>query len=308
MANAPITSAAGSLGSSGLGSLLTYFGDRFLAVKRNRGRLLNYINTDASAQVAQKGQTVNVPIAGTTSTSLLTDGNAVTLDDTGGTFSAVTLNKHRYAALSFTQIGEALSGNVTMQGILDQRIADLLNDVEVDVASTATAGFTTNTVGSYNSDITEANLVSAISKLDIQKAPMPRVGFIHPGAHGWGAFIKVSNIVNSQYIGGATPLTNPEYGVHYWNGVNWIASQAVNQASGTDSDSFIMNRDAIVFASRPLPAPMAPGVIAENMVVDGLAIQILLSFDGSKLADQMVIHCLYGFGAGEQKYACQIKQ
>jgi len=309
MANALITSAAGDLGASGLKSLLTFFGDRFLAVKRNRGGLLNVINTDYSADLAQMGQTVNVPIAGTTSTNLLTDGNAVTLDNTTGSSVALTLNKHRVAAFGFTQVAQALSGNNAMQGIIDQRIADMLNDIEYDVASVATAGFTTNTLGTYNTAFTEANAVSAISKLDGQKAPMPRYGFLHPNTNGWGAAIKISNFVNSQYIGAESPLSKDPgaYGTHYWNGVFWRMSQAVNIASGTDADGFIIARDAIVFASRPFAQPLSQGVTAVNMVVDGVALQMLVSWNKDKLADDITIHCLYGYAAGEEKYGCQYK-
>ena len=109
MANQPITTAAASLGASGLDDLLTFVMDRFIGVKRNRMPILGLINTDASAAVANKGDTVNVHIAPEVSSKLLTDGDAKELDDSVGSNVAVTLNKRRYSAFSLTQLAQALS-------------------------------------------------------------------------------------------------------------------------------------------------------------------------------------------------------
>jgi hypothetical protein len=303
------STAAGSLGSSGLGALVTFFGDRALAVKRNRGGLLSVVNRNYENQVATVGTAVNVPIITAASTTLLTDGSSVSRDDTIGTFKALTLNKYRTYTFSFSQVAQAIAGNSPVSMEIDQRIADMLNDIEYDVASLATAAITTNTVGSYNSAFTEANAVSAISKLDVTKTGMPRHGFLSPTANGWASAIKISNFVNSQYIGGATPLSNDPsmYGTHYWNGVYWHMTQAVNIAGGTDCDGFIVGPDAILFASRPLAAPMSSNVTMLNINADGIAMQLSVSWDKDYLADQMTLSVLYGFSIGEEKYGCQFK-
>lgn len=307
MADAYVTSATGSLGATGLKSLLTYFSDKFVAVKRNMGGPINYVKQDIGSELLVKGQSVQVPIYSVVSSSTLTDGSSVAKDDSTGTSKTVTLDTHRYQSLGTTMLGTALSGNTHSAGMIEQRLATMLDDIESDITALATSGFTTNVVGTYGSALTEANLVSGLSKLDIAKTPRPRYGFISPNALGFSSLIKISNFVNAQYIGSGNPLSgNPD--AHHWNGVDWLKSNAVKTTGGTDTDNFVIYKDALIMASRPFQAPSAGlGVVSQNFSKDGMEFQIVTTFDGSKLAEQTTIHCLYGVAVGAESYGLLIK-
>lgn len=309
MANAPITSAAASLGSSGLNSLLTYFMDSFESQKRNRNSILIHCNTDASALVAQQGQTVTIPLYATTASSLITDGDAIVGDDSTGSTSSVTLNKHRATKFSLTQVAQALDGNKVVNGLLQGRINGVLNDIETDVCSVVTSGFTTNTVGTYNSAITEANATLAMGNLFAQKVPEGElVALVHPSVNAWQALVQIPEFADYQNTGMVSQNNQANYGSigQYWHGARWFMSQGVNK-SGTSVDNFVMHKNAICVAMRAFDAPMAPGVQAVPMNIDGVALQVLLQWNGDRLADEMVVHALYGYAVGEEKFGALFK-
>lgn len=310
MANQAITSGSTSLGASGLNSLLTFFMDSFRAIKRNTGRPLNYINSNASADLASEGQTVTIPLYPTTTSALLTDGAAVVQDDSVGSNTSVTLNKHRVTKFSLTEIARALDGDKVNAGLLEGRIAGLLNDVESDVLSAITSGFTTNTVGTYNSAMTEANIVTAMVNYFSQLAPgdvMP-TGFVRHDANAWGALLQLAAFRDYQVTGVQAPTVNASYmnpGIERY-GVRWIVTQALPK-SGTSIDNLIFHPNALCMAMRTLPNPLSPGVQAMNFAQDGVSMQMLMNWNGDRLQDEMTIHTLYGYAVGKEQWGVLFK-
>lgn len=308
MADLPISSGTTSLGASGLNSILTYFHGSFNSIKRNRGSVLNYVNSDVSQDVAVQGGSVTIPLYPTTTSTLLVDGSALASDDSVGSFQTVTLNRHRATKFSLTQMAQALSSPVAEQ-LIQGRIAGILNNIEEDVMSLATTAFTTNTVGTYNSAITEANAVLGVGNLLAQKVPADGLtAFVHPGAKSWQALVQIASFAQFQYTGQPSMVNDPNYANtgKFWHGANWIMSQAMPQ-SGTSTDNLIFHRNAICVAMRAFNPPMAPGVQAIPLMVDGVPLQMLVQWNGDRLADEVVIHALYGYSVGVETWGCLFK-
>lgn len=310
MANQAITSGSTSLGSSGLNSLLTLFMAQFRSQKRNVGTPLNYCNSSASNVVSSQGQTVTVPIYPTTQSSLLIDGQAVASDDNVGTSVSVTLNKHRYLKFSLTQMARMLDGDKTTSGLMLGRVFGLLNDIESDVMSVATTGFSTNVVGTYNTAITEAVLSSAHTKYKNQAPPsdVPPIGLISPGANAWGALEQLPAFRDFQVTGEKSFTTDANVFVNGLTryGVRWVESQAM-PVSGTSIDNLIFHPNAICTAFRAFDMPMAPGVAARSETIDGVTFQMVMTYNGDRLQDEMTLHALYGFSVGREIWGVQLK-
>jgi len=282
---------------------------KFRTAKRSHTRVLNYINTDASAVVAQQGQTVTIPLYPTSSSSLVTDGNALVSDDSVGSSVSITLNKHRAVKFSLTQVAQALDGNKVVDGLLEGRIAGILNDIEADVMSVVTSGFTTNTVGTYNNAITEANAASAIGKLYESKIPEGFIptALVRHDANAWQALVQIAEFADAQNTGEVSEVGKETYGRgKIWHGARWFMSQSMPK-SGTSIDNAIFHPNAICAAFRAFETPMAPGVQAIPMVMDGVPLQMLLQWNGDRLADEVVIHSLYGYGVGKEDWGCLFK-
>ena len=309
MADALITSLAGSLGSSGANVLLPVLSDFFVEAARNSGSPLRSI-TDVSPTVASFGETARVWIAPDASSNLLTDGNAVTKNDSPGTTASITLNRHRECTFSLTQVGAALAGNNMAQKLIQSRVAWLLNGVEEDVLSVHSSFDTNAFAGTAATAITEAEAVEAVQKLKDQRAPAPYFALIDSGsATAWSAMVQIANFVQAQGQSNPWLTVKPSWGGGYfWNDTFWFPTQAVAVA-GTTSYNLVFAPSAIAIAMRPLPAPMAPGVLHQNVVdpSSGVAFSICVSYDNNRLSDQVTLHTLYGYAMTKNAYGVVLR-
>jgi hypothetical protein len=316
VADAVITTASASLGATGLKSLMTLLADEFIKAARNRGRIVKYVNTQAASRaVAQFGDTARIILApDTASAPLLTDGNDLVLDDNPGTSVDVVLNKHRTAAFGYTQIAQALDGGHVLPAEIQSRMAALMNGIESDVCAAVSSGFTTNVVGSYGSNITEANVVIAMGKLFDAGVPEgdPLWAFVSSKPTAWQALVQVARFSEWQVTGRESPLVSANYANGtFWHGATWLMSQNVAYTDVTTdtNDNFIFHRDALAVALRPLPIPESPAVQAANFLdqESGIEFQILKQWNTKKLAEEIVIHALYGVSAAKESYGCLLK-
>ncbi len=317
MANAEITSASGSLGASGLKSLMTLLADQFIQAARVRGKMAMRINTAAaSGAVASFGDTARVllstpDVSGATLSTTLTDGNSLVLNDAPGTSIDVVLNTHRTAAFGYTQIAQALDGGASFPEVLQSRLYALFNAIEADIGAVVTSGFTTNVVGTYNSAMTEANAVLAMGNLFSQGVPEgdPLWAFVNQGANAWQALVQLAGFREFQITGVESPIVSANYGGGtQWHGASYVMSQAVKRSTN-NIDNFICHKDAICMAMRPLPLPSDTGPTAANFrdPDSGIEFQILKQWNTTKLADEFIVHALYGISVGQEKYGCLFK-
>ena len=309
MADQPITSAAASLGSSGANTLLRYLETQFVRAARNTGMPMKF-TMDVSGAVASKGNQVGVYIAPDITSSLLTDGSAATQDDTPGTTSNVTLNRHRYTKFSLTQVARALDGDFTTQKLLDSRIVGVLNGVEEDVLSLATS-FTTNAnAGTFNTALTEAECAEATRKLMSQKAPGPYIALVKAGdVTTWEALVQIANFTQANTSGKENPVFNLGYGQgRFFHGAYYFYCHGVNQ-SGTSTSNLVYSQNAIAVAMRLPAQPMSPGVAVQNIVdsESGIAFQVVMNFNGDRLADEITVHTLYGYGITKNAYGVELR-
>lgn len=309
MADSPITTIAASLGSSGANVLLPILSDFFVEAARNSGSPLRGI-TDVSATVASFGEVARVWIAPDASSNLLTDGSAITKNDSPGTTASVTLNRHRECTFSLTQVGAALAGNNIAQKLIQSRMTWLLNGVEEDVLSVHSS-FTTNAfAGTGATAITESEMVEAVQKLKDQRAPGPYIALIDSGSStAWSAMVQIANFVQAGGQSNPWLTTKPNWGGGvFWNDTIWIPTQAVDVA-GTTSYNLVFSSQAIAIAMRPLPLPMAANASAMNVVdaASGVAFQIVTTYDSDRLSDQITLHTLYGYSMTKNAYGVVLR-
>jgi hypothetical protein len=308
VANQPITTAAGSIGSSGANVQVQYLSDLVIEARRNQGSPLRFV-TDVSADIMGQGDTCKVWSAPNATSRLLTDGAAIVKDDDVGSSQTVTINKQRYKALSMTTVAAAMGGNAIAEGILRSNIVAVLNGVEEDVLSLAT-GFTNNAnAGTYNTAITEAEMSEAAQVLDTARIPKPYIGLVKPDAKGWYAMNLIANFTAADHTG----LTNPKFEDGYgagrlFHGVRWYPCHAVNK-TGTSTSNLVFNPAAIAIAMRMPEAPKSSAAQAINIfdTESAIAFQIVQQWDGSTLSDEIVVRVLYGYAEVNDDYGIELR-
>lgn len=315
MANAIMTES--TFGSAGMNIIVTLIADQFISALRNRVRVLNYVRSVGDA-LANGGDTVRVPIAPTVASFLMTDGQSVVMDDTAGTTASVVLNRHRQVAFGETLMAMAKTANTPQMAVeMQSRLYGLFNDIESDVMSAAITGFVTNVFGTYNTPITEANFVAAIGSIMNNKAPQdkPIMAFVAPNANGWQALAQIADFSQAsargyQMMSPTLANGNPaDYGVMVpWHGTYVSASNNVN-VIGTSTNNVLLYPDALCVAFRAIPIPNNEAVEAANFVDSDstIAFQIIKSWNKDRLANEIVIHALYGYAVGRDAWGCLLK-
>lgn len=305
MAEAPIT--VSQLGTSGVNALLTRSWDDFRAIKRNKGNPLAKLTKKVSVEPGQLNQVITIPLYPEIASNLLTDGDAVTLNNDTGSYTTLTLNKHRETTWSWTQIAAGFSTPSQIAGQLAARIAGLVNDIQSDVLSMITTGFTTNTAGTYNTALTEAVVVEAVADIMGNK-PNDDVltCLISPDLKAWGALAQLAAFRNFDNRGTVNNITgegsvvSPAFRAY---GVDWHVCHGL-PISGTSRDNVVFDKMAMAYAMQPIALPMSQGVLATNLVDSEVAIQIVLHYDGDRLADQFTAHALYGYAIAKEPWGC----
>lgn len=298
MANQPIV-------SSDLSSLqMTYLSNKFVRVGQVYGNPLKSF-IDVSADIGNRGGTVNYRVAPKTSSTLITEGAAVTFDNSTGSTVPITLNKQREISFEISSLAESIQGNAQAEMLIDSAITGLYNDVVADCLSLITSGVTTNVVGTYNTALTQDVILAAGSKLDDVNAQGKRIGLLRHGTNSWDAFSKLITWTNTGVV---SPLVNGTAGRAYdYNDVSWYKTQALPKNTN-NTDNCILTPGAIGIAMRPLAAPIAgalyvPVVDAES----GFACNLVMGYDATKGGNYCKAQVLYGVAMIKESYSVLIK-
>lgn len=307
MANQPITSAAGSIGSSGANVQVTYLSDLVVRARKNRGGPLRMV-TDVSADIEEQGASCQVWSAPNLTSRTLNDGASIVRDDDTGSSATVTINRLRYSAFAMTTVAAAMGGDAIAQGRLESAIAAVINGTEEDVLSLV-SGFANNaTAGTGNTALTEAEMVEASQVLDTAKIPKPYFGLIRPDAKGWYALTQLANFTAADHTGLSNPKFEDGMGAgRLWHGVRWYPCHAVNK-SGTTTYNFVFNPQAVAVAFRMPVAPNTNAAQAYNIVdvESGIAFQIVEQYDRDTMANELVVRVLYGYAEVSDDHGIQL--
>lgn len=313
----PVTIQSTSSGASGANLLMRWVKEQVVVpAVRNWGSPLKYV-TNVSDAVAERGNIVGVTVAPNVLASDLVDGQATINDDTPGSTVNVTLSQQKISKFSITSVDAALAGGVQFAMKQQAAVNAVLNAVEEDVMATGLAGSTSNTyVGSANTAITEAVIVSAVQTILDQRPPAnePLIAQIRSGTTSWGALMQLSNFVQAYTIasGNAVGATGPAHESSYgqgklWHFAQWYLSHAVPKVSTTTSN-LLWHPKALAVAMRVPVAPVT-GAIAETVMdaEKGIVLQIIQQWDGARLANEFIVRALYGAAVVKPEWLIEVR-
>lgn len=308
MADNYFSTGASSLGVNGLKALVTLFSQTAIAAKKHRNLIFQNTKNDISGEIGTIGQSIVVPLYTKTTPTNLTDGQPSTKNDTLGAGKTVTLNTHDVEAWGFTDVGKALAGQNPEVGVMKQRVAGMISNMNSNLGATASTAFTTNVVGAYSTQIDLAQVNACTQKLYENEVPQGEdlFGYLHPTA--WSKLISLDNVVRASYRGTINPLVTENPDVLSYNGVKWAMTQGIAVNNTTEVSNFVMHPHALLFAMRGLPiAPPGAGVVQEIIYVDGFPIRLSINYDANYLSMRWTADCIYGSAVGEQLFGVELR-
>lgn len=274
------------------------------------GALGSYLNLgrtvakDSELTTQQVGDTINVPKRGAVTANSLAENGSVSVQDPTSTTIAVTLDQHYEVTVSELTFAQSLQqGGSTLPGYLEDGVIALAEKIETSLANLWDQ-FTQLDAGGTNPQI---DLTNVRKQMTTQKVPQlaTRYGYVSAG-------FMAKLLQQTAYI---TPGVAPgnetlESGVvTRVSGFNLFEGQLVVRSGspGVDRNLFY-TRNAMVLATRPQPLPEAgTGAVGANVIDgNGIALQVVKSYNSSKLANQFTCHVVWGVKAMDTRLGVEL--
>lgn len=244
---------------------------------------------DWDDDVAQAGQTVNVPFTGSLSVNNKSSDSTVTAQVPDDSSVSITLDKHKEVTFTVEDVAEMFTRPSLLNSYASDAVAKLVEQMDTDILALY-SGFSQTidaTAGLGEDDFREARRL-----LNSAKAPISnRFALLHEDAEYEA--LGIERIVNRDYAESLGQMAADAF-VGRFGGFNIFLNQLVNVAS-SEAKNLFAHRNAIAMATRPLTqAGSGLGVAQSVMDEDGIGLRVTLSYDTGYLGSKITIDVLYG--------------
>lgn len=250
------------------------------------------VNRNFESEVAQRGDTVNVPVRGTLSVNDKAENTAVTLQTPSATTKQVILNKHKEISFLVEDIARAQANQNIIQGYIEDGMIAIAEQIDSDLLALY-SGFSTTPIDATGGSggIVAATVTEARRLLNAAKVPMQNRYIVwHEDAEK--ELLDLEKFTSADFGDDGSAIREANIGRKY--GFSHFMDQQVKVATG-ECKNLAFHRDAMVLVTRPLPAvPDGMGARSSVMSEDGIGIRVVWSYNPSHLGIQVTLDVLYG--------------
>jgi len=240
-------------------------------------------------EVANFGQSIYIPYGGSLTANQKVAATAITLNQADDAKYTVTLNQHYEVSFLIEDIAKAIARPDWLATYTDQAVKVLAEKID-DSLTDLYSGFS-QTIDA-TTGLGEDDFRNARRYLNSAKAPMSqRVAVLHEDAEFEA--LGIERLVNRDFAESLGRMAADSY-VSRFAGFDIFLDQQI-EVSSSECKNMFFHRDAIVLASRPLPAaPAGAGVLQTVMDEDGLGLRVTMSYDHDNLGMKVTVDCLWG--------------
>lgn len=247
------------------------------------------------AESAEFGDVIHVPnISNFDSARDKSANTNVTLDTITETSVDISIDQHKYVAFAIEdKLAKQSKYDLTSE-YTERAGYQIAKAVDSDLLALYT-GFTNTDVGSYESDITDASVLSAIQQLELQDVPMEdRCFIIHAGQ--MTALLGIDKFVKADYLGQYDlptrvqegPSSRSMFGTLYGIPVYYTNNVAVTTGTTNYVHNVLIHKEAWALAMQ-----MAP--------------RVQMEYDLDMLADKVVTDIIYGVKTLRGEFGVEIR-
>lgn len=254
--------------------------------------LARLVNRNYEDEVASYGQTIKVPYGGALSVNDKAANTAVTLQTPTAASYTLTLNKYKEVSFLVEDIAKAFARPDWLEVYARGAVMALAEQIDADIAALY-SGFS-QTIDA-TAGLSETHIRNARRLLNAAKAPLSeRYLVLHEDAEY--ELLGIEKVINRNYAETLGQKAADSF-VGQFMGFGIFVDQKIAVAPGTPNQTknLAFQRDAIMFASRPLPtAPDGMGVNQRTLAEDGIALRVTMSYSPDYLGAQFTLDVLYG--------------
>lgn len=276
------------------------------------GRLGAYLNLgrtvakDSELVTQRVGETINVPKRGAISSNSLAQNGSVTLQQPQATTVPVTLSKHQEVTIAELDYLKSVAQDpeFILPGYVEDGVIALAEDIEGDLAGLWSSVPLQNDAGGSNPQI---DIINVRKSMNDNKVPQlaDRFGYVSTGF--MAKLLQQTPFLTPYLAANQTGMVDGA--VMKLSGFQLFEGQKVVRSGspGVDRNLFY-TRNAFVLATRPQPLPDAgTGAVGANVLdSNGIALQVVKSYNATKLANQVTVHVVYGVAMLDDRQAVEL--
>ncbi len=270
----------------------------------------NLVNRDFEPQLAQAGDTVNVPIPPTMVANNIAEGGTVQTQNPNVETAQIVLNTHAEATFQIPDVTKVIAVPDLLRLYMEPAMIALAEKVESDLLGLYSQ-FTANTpLGTGGTALTEAVVDAAETALFNAKVPASEQKFLVVDGTAYSQLRQIPRFSEYQTAGEAGLRALVDGSIGRLKDFYVFRSQFVKKtgSSPVTTHNIAFAKNAIGLAIRRLPKPLpGTGAIAEYAEVGNFGIRVVMSYQPNTLAQQFTVDILYGVGVLRNSHGVQVR-
>jgi hypothetical protein len=263
------------------------------------------VSKDSELTTQQVGTTINVPKRGVVTSNSLAENGSVTLQQPQAVSVPVVLTNHNEVTIGELDYAKSVQqGGTTLPGYVEDGVIALGEDIESALAALWSQFPIQQDAGGTNPIV---DLIHARTALVRNKVPRlaRKYAYLSPGFID--KLLQQNAFIDPKII----PQNNAleEGAVGRAGGFDIFEGQLVVKSGSPGVDrNMCYTRNAMVLATRPQPLPEAGlGAIGANVIdANGIALQVVKSYNAQKLGNQVTIHVVFGVAMLDDRQAVEL--
>ncbi len=270
----------------------------------------NLVNRDFEPQLAQAGDTVNVPIPPTMVANNIAEGGTVQTQNPNVETAQIVLNTHAEATFQIPDVTKVIAVPDLLRLYMEPAMIALAEKVESDLLGLYSQ-FTANTpLGTGGTALTEAVVDAAETALFNAKVPASEQKFLVVDGTAYSQLRQIPRFSEYQTAGEAGLRALVDGSIGRLKDFYVFRSQFVKKtgSSPVTTHNIAFAKNAMGLAIRRLPKPLpGTGAIAEYAEVGNFGIRVVMSYQPNTLAQQFTVDILYGVGVLRNNHGVQVR-
>jgi hypothetical protein len=253
----------------------------------------NLVNRSYEADLANQGDTVNIPIPPVMAANNIAEGGSVQTQNPSLGNAQVVLNVHAESSFQIPDVTRILAHPDLLNMYMMPAIIALATRIESDLTQLYVNLTANSTVGTGNTTITESVVDSAETSLFNALVPDSLPKFLVVSGGTYSDMRQITRFSEDK--------VSPEMSAVVPTGIigrlkNFyvMRSQYVQKVS-TTTYNLAFARDAFALVMRMLPKPLPnTGAVAEYASLGNFGMRVVLSYAPNTLSQQFTVDMLYG--------------